>query len=85
VPLDPGCVELALAADDHLAHRFGRRLDYVRADLLWWEEQWVVSELELIEPGLYLDVVPTNADPFADLVVQTMGPPAYPAPPPALP
>lgn len=73
VPLDPACVELALAADDHLALRFGRRLDYVRADLLWWQERWVVSELELIEPGLYLDVVPTNADPFAELVVQTMG------------
>ena len=28
-----------------------------------------VSELELIEPGLYLDVVPDNADAFADLVV----------------
>ena len=28
----------------------------------------VVSELELIEPGLYLDVLPENAEPFADLV-----------------
>ena len=27
-----------------------------------------VSELELIEPGLYLDVLPANAEPFADLV-----------------
>ena len=27
-----------------------------------------VSELELIEPGLYLDVLPGNAEPFADLV-----------------
>lgn len=68
VPLDPACVEVALAADDHLATRFGRRLDYLRADLLWWEGQWVVSEVEAIEPGLYLDVVPANAEPFADLV-----------------
>ena len=29
-----------------------------------------VSELELIEPGLYLDVLPGNAEPFADLVEQ---------------
>lgn len=72
VPLDPACVEVALAADGYLAERFGRRLDYVRADLLWWEDRWVVSEIELIEPGLYLDTVPANADPFADLVVQTV-------------
>ena len=29
-----------------------------------------VSELELIEPGLYLDVLPGNAEPFADLVAR---------------
>ena len=68
VPLEPACAAVAQAADDHLAGRFGRRLDYVRADLLWWEGRWVVSELELIEPGLYLDTVPANAEPFADLV-----------------
>ena len=28
----------------------------------------VVGEVELIEPGLYLDVAPGNATPFADLV-----------------
>ena len=74
VPLDPACVEVALAADDEMARRFGRRLDYLRADLLWWEERWVVSELELIEPGLYLDVVPANADPFADLLASVSVP-----------
>ena len=71
--LDPACVEVALAADAEATRRFGRRLDYVRVDLLWWEERWVVSELELIEPGLYLDVVPGNADPFADMVVRRLG------------
>ena len=72
VSLDPACVEVALAADAETTRRFGRRLDYLRVDLLWWEERWVVSELELIEPGLYLDVVPGNADPFADLVVRRL-------------
>ncbi len=72
VHLDPACVEVALAADAEATRRFGRRLDYVRVDLLWWEERWVVSELELIEPGLYLDVVPGNADPFADMVVRRL-------------
>jgi hypothetical protein len=32
----------------------------------------VVSELELIEPGLYLDVSPANAAPFADLIAAAM-------------
>ena len=32
-----------------------------------------VGELELIEPGLYLDVLPANAEPFADLVVRRIG------------
>ena len=43
-------------------------MDYLRVDLLRWDGQWVVSELELIEPGLYLDVSPANAEPFADLL-----------------
>ena len=37
------------------------------------QERWVVSELELIEPGLYLDVAPGNADPFAEMVVRRLG------------
>jgi hypothetical protein len=65
-------VEVALAADEEAARRFGRRLDYLRVDLLWWEGEWVVSELELIEPGLYLDVAPGNAGPFVDLVAARM-------------
>ena len=59
---------LALRAYDAMARRFGRPMDYLRVDLLHWEGDWVVSELELIEPGLYLDVSPVNAGPFADLV-----------------
>ncbi len=31
-----------------------------------------VSELELIEPGLYLDLAPGAAAPFADLVVDRL-------------
>jgi len=74
VPLDPACERMALAADEETTRRFGRRLDYLRVDLLQWEDEWVVSELELIEPGLYLDVAPGNADPFADLVAARMSP-----------
>lgn len=58
-------VERAHAA---MTERFGRAVDYLRVDLLHWDGAWAVSELELIEPGLYLDVSPANADPFAALV-----------------
>lgn len=63
---------LALRAYDAMARRFGRPMDYLRVDLLQWQGGWVVSELELIEPGLYLDVSPANAAPFAELVAARM-------------
>lgn len=60
--------DLVLRAYDAMGARFGRPMDYLRVDLLQWQGEWVVSELELIEPGLYLDVSPANAAPFADLL-----------------
>ena len=36
------------------------------------EGAWCVGELEAIEPGLYLDVLPATAEPFADLVVDRL-------------
>lgn len=50
------------------AGAFGGRLDYARVDLLHHDGQWAVSELEVTEPGLYLDILPANAEPFADLI-----------------
>ncbi|RYB93404.1 hypothetical protein EUA93_02925 [Nocardioides oleivorans] len=71
--VEPGDVgDLALQAADAMAERFGRPLDYLRVDLLQWEGAWVVSELELIEPGLYLEVSPANAAPFADLLASRL-------------
>ncbi len=46
---------------------------YGRADLMWWEGRWVLGELELVEPGLYLDVLADNAEPFAELVARRLG------------
>ena len=60
--------DLVMTAYDAMTERFGRPMDYLRVDLLRWDGDWVVSELELIEPGLYLDVSPANAEPFADLL-----------------
>lgn len=72
VALDP---ELAAHAHDAwawLGERIGRPIDYLRVDLLHHDGRWVISELEAIEPGLYLDIVPSNAEPFADLVISRL-------------
>ena len=72
--VDTGDVaDLVMRARDAMTARFGRPMDYLRVDLLHWEGGWVVSELELIEPGLYLDVSPANAEPFADLLMVRTG------------
>jgi glutathione synthase/RimK-type ligase-like ATP-grasp enzyme len=52
----------------------GTRLDYARVDAMRLDDgTLVVSELEVTEPGLYLDVLPGNAAVFADLVVERLG------------
>ena len=51
----------------------GEPLDYARVDQMRLADgTLVVSELEVTEPGLYLDVLPENAGLFADLVVARM-------------
>jgi glutathione synthase/RimK-type ligase-like ATP-grasp enzyme len=69
VPVDPEAERAALAAMDAAARLVGRPLDYGRVDLMELDGRLVVGEVELIEPGLYLDVAPGNAAPFADLVL----------------
>jgi glutathione synthase/RimK-type ligase-like ATP-grasp enzyme len=60
------------AAEDIL----GTRLDYARVDAMRRADgRLAVSELEVTEPGLYLDVLPANADVFADVVVSRLGAP----------
>jgi glutathione synthase/RimK-type ligase-like ATP-grasp enzyme len=51
----------------------GEQPAYARVDLMRGGDGWWVSEVELTEPGLYLDVLPGNAAPFADLVVARLG------------
>lgn len=69
-PADLGEEQRALAESTVRAaeSRWGADLAYARVDMMVWDGAWVVSELELIEPGLYLDVEPANAGRFADLV-----------------
>lgn len=69
VALDPEAEAVALAATREASDLLGAGLDYARVDLMEHEGRLVVSELELIEPGLYLDLHPANAEAFADLVL----------------
>jgi glutathione synthase/RimK-type ligase-like ATP-grasp enzyme len=70
IPVELGTEQSALAesAVAAAARRCAADLVYARVDMMVWDGAWAVSELELIEPGLYLDVDPANADRFADLV-----------------
>jgi len=54
------------------SERVGIDLAYGRVDMMRHVGRLVVSEIELIEPGLYLDVIPGNAEPFADLVAERL-------------
>lgn len=75
VPLDAEHADFARRALGAAETVLGTTLDYARVDSMRLADgSLVVSELELIEPGLYLDVVPSNAEPFADLVARTVHP-----------
>lgn len=64
--------EAALLAADAVAATtevLGSELAYARVDMLRDADgRLLVSEVEITEPGLYLDLVPANAEAFADLV-----------------
>lgn len=45
----------------------GAAIDYARVDFLHWGGRWRVSELELIEPSLYLELVGENAAALAEV------------------
>lgn len=74
VPLDASRAAIAERAVAAAARLRGADLPYARVDLMSWQEEWVVSELELIEPGLYLDVDPSIAELFADVVAARLSP-----------
>jgi glutathione synthase/RimK-type ligase-like ATP-grasp enzyme len=74
VPLDPECALLAQRAVEVAQRLLAVRLDYARVDLMrLGDGTLAVSELEVAEPGLYLDVLPGNADAFARAVARRLG------------
>lgn len=66
--LDPEAAELAVATTRAVETLLDADLSYGRVDLMRHDGRLVVSEVEITEPGLYLDVIPGNAVPFADAV-----------------
>lgn len=63
--------EAALLAAEAIAtvvDLLGAEVIYGRVDMMRHQGRLVVSEIELTEPGLYLDVLPLNALPFADAI-----------------
>jgi glutathione synthase/RimK-type ligase-like ATP-grasp enzyme len=61
---------LARRAVEAASALLGETLDYARVDQMRLPDGTLaVSELEVTEPGLYLEILPGNADAFADLVV----------------
>ncbi len=71
VPLDADAAALAERAVAAAGQRCGGLPAYARVDLLHHGGRLLVSEVELIEPGLYLDLLPGNA---AALAVSVRGP-----------
>jgi hypothetical protein len=72
VDLDQRAAALAERALTEVERLRGFELAYGRVDLMRWQDDWVISELELTEPGLYLDQLPGNADAFAAVVADRL-------------
>jgi len=73
-PLDEEAAGLARATVAAAEEILGSRLDYARVDAMRLADgRLAVSELEVTEPGLYLDVLPGNAAAFAALCRSRVG------------
>ncbi len=71
-PLDEEAARLAKQCVRTTEGLLSTTLHYARVDTMEHQGQLVVSELEITEPGLYLDVLPQNAEPFADLITRLL-------------
>lgn len=70
VPVTEEAADLARRTVEAASSLLGETLDYARVDQMRLADGTLaVSELEVTEPGLYLEILPGNAGAFADLVV----------------
>lgn len=74
VELSDEAAMLAAEAVATVVELLGREIFYARVDMMRYDGRLVVSEVELTEPGLYLDVLPLNALPFADALAGRLAP-----------
>ena len=75
VPVTDEAADVARRAVTAAEAVLGERLDYARVDQMRLADGTLaVSELEVTEPGLYLEVLPDNAAVFADLVLDRLRP-----------
>ena len=73
VPVTEEAAALATRTVSVAEDRLGVSLPYARADLMRMADGTLaLSELEVTEPGLYLDVVPDNAGHFAEMVADLL-------------
>lgn len=71
VDLDPEAADLARRTVRAGEQLLGSRLSYARVDQLRMPDGTLaVGELEVTEPGLYLDVLPQNAERFVEAALQ---------------
>jgi hypothetical protein len=68
VEVSDGAGRLAERAYGATERLLGISLSYARVDLLRHAGELVVTEVEVTEPGLYLDVAPGRARPFAEML-----------------
>jgi glutathione synthase/RimK-type ligase-like ATP-grasp enzyme len=72
-PVSDEAADLARRTVQAAEALLGERLDYARVDQMRLADGTLaVSELEVTEPGLYLEILPDNAAAFADLVVDRL-------------
>ncbi len=73
VPVSEEAAELARRAVTAAETLVGDRLDYARVDQMRLADGTLaISELEVTEPGLYLEILPGNGAAFADLVLSRL-------------
>jgi glutathione synthase/RimK-type ligase-like ATP-grasp enzyme len=76
VPVSGEAADVARRAVEAASSLLGERLDYARVDQMRLADGTLaVSELEATEPGLYLEVLPANADAFVGLVAARLSSP----------
>lgn len=68
VPIDAELTTAVHTALNDATRLSGCAIDYARVDLLRLDSRYVVGEIELIEPSLYLEYLSANADRFVELV-----------------